>query len=354
MRYETLGKTGLRVSRVGFGGIPIQRLTETEAVSVVTGCLDLGITFIDTAHGYTTSEERIGKAIAGRRAELVIASKSHARRAVDARADIELSLRRLGTDWIDLYQLHGVNDQDTFVAVMAEDGAYSALLQAKREGLIRHIGFSSHSKAMAQQLVESGLFETLQYPFNFIANEAETELLPLVREQEMGFIAMKPLGGGLLPDARLALRYLLQFDGVVPDPGIQAIDEMREILSVVDDPVAVGADDAERIDTVRKELGTHFCHRCDYCQPCTQGIQISTVLSIRSNMRRFALDRVFGDQLAATVTKALDCIECGECEARCPYQLAIREMLDQEAKYYLAERTRYESAPAAYQPGPRR
>ena len=182
--------------------------------------------------------------------------------------------------------------------------------------------------------------------------EAETELLPLIREQGMGFIAMKPLGGGLLPDAKLALRYLLQFDGVVPDPGIQAVDEMREILEVVDDPVAVSPADAERIEEVRRELGTHFCHRCDYCQPCQQGIQISTVLSVRSNMRRFPLDRVFGEQLANTIAKALDCVECGECEARCPYQLAIREMLDQEAQYYLAEKARYEAAPAAYRLDP--
>ena len=346
MRYATLGNTGLRVSRIGFGGIPIQRLTEAEAVAVVRGCLDLGITFIDTANGYTTSEERIGKAIAGRRHELVIATKTHAHTGAEARANLELSLRRLGTDYVDLYQFHGVNSEQDYQLLMAEGGPFEVFQQAKREGLVRHIGFSSHSITMAQTLAKTGQFETVQYPFNFIANEPETDLLPLVRAQCMGMIAMKPLGGGLIPEARLAMRYLLQFPEAVPDPGIQSIDEMRELLSVVDEPEALSADDVARIEAIRSELGTRFCHRCDYCQPCTQGIQISTVLSIRSNMRRFPVDRVFGPQLAATVQKALDCVECGECEARCPYQLAIREMLAQEAQYYLGERARYDAARA--------
>ena len=344
MRQTRLGKTGLMVSRVGFGGIPIQRLGDDEAVEVVRGCLDLGVTFIDTANGYTTSEERIGKAIAGRRDELVIATKTHARDRAGARANLELSLRRLGVDHVDVYQLHGVSSADALAQITAPGGAYEALVEAKQQGLIGHIGASSHALDTATALVTSGLFETIQYPFNFIADEAERELLPLARAHGVGFIAMKPMGGGLIPNARLAIRYLSQFEDVVPDPGIQAIWEMEELIAAL--PEGAGhLDSADRreMDAIRAELGTHFCHRCDYCQPCTAEIAISTVLSIGSNMRRFPMTRVFGEQMAATIEQALDCQDCGDCEARCPYNLPIRDMIKERADFYFREKAAYEA-----------
>ena len=347
MQQVRLGRTGLVVSRIGFGGIPIQRLADGEAVAVVRGCLDLGVTFLDTANGYTTSEERIGRAIAGRRDGLVIATKTGARDRDGARAHLDLSLRRLGVDHIDIYQLHGVSNPEIYRQVTGPGGALEALIEAREQGLIGHIGVSSHSVAMAKQAIASGLFETIQYPFNFIADEAERELLPLIRQHDVGFIAMKPLGGGLIPDARLAIRYLAQFPEVVPDPGIQDVREMAELVAALDGPDGLTDEDRRRIEAIRRELGTRFCHRCDYCQPCPQGIAISTVLSIRSNLRRFPLERVFGEPLAATVRKALDCAECGECETRCPYNLPIREMLAQEAEFYLAEKRRHDVAAGA-------
>lgn len=345
MRQTKLGKTGLMVSRIGFGGIPIQRLDDDEAVEVVRGCLDLGVRFIDTANGYTTSEERIGRAIAGRRDELVIATKTHARDRAGARENLELSLRRLGTDHVDVYQLHGVSNDDALARITAPGGAYEALVEAKQQGLIGHIGVSSHSIDTAKALVSSGLFETIQYPFNFIADEAERELLPLVRASGMGFIAMKPMGGGLIPNARLAIRYLAQFDDVVPDPGIQAVSEMAELIAAL--PLGTGhldRADRQEMEAIRAELGTHFCHRCDYCQPCSEEIAISTVLSIGSNMRRFPMERVFGEQMTATIQKALDCEDCGLCEQRCPYNLSIREMLKERAAFYFREKAAYEAS----------
>lgn len=196
MDQVQLAKTGLRVSPIGFGGIPIQRLSEEEAVAVVRGCLDLGVTFIDTAHGYTTSEERIGKAIAGRREGLVLATKTPARDAATAQQHIELSLQRLGVERIDIYQLHGVSSHDKLEAVLAHGGALEALQAARDRGQIGHIGFSSHSLEVAQKAIRTGLFETVQFPFNFIATEAADEPLPLAREYGMGFIAMKPMGAG--------------------------------------------------------------------------------------------------------------------------------------------------------------
>jgi predicted aldo/keto reductase-like oxidoreductase len=345
VRQVRLGRTGLNVSRLGFGGIPIQRLGEAEAVDVVRGCLDLGVTFVDTANGYTTSEERIGKAIAGRREGLVIATKTHAQDRAGARANLELSLRRLGVERIDVYQLHGVSSAERLAQVTGPGGAYEELLEARAQGLIGHIGVSSHSLETAKSLVASDLFETIQFPFNFIADEPERDLLPLVREKGMGFIAMKPMGGGLIPNARLAIRYLAQFEGVVADPGIQAVSEMAELIDAL--PVGAGhLDDADRLEiqAVRAELGTRFCHRCDYCQPCSEEIAISTVLSIGSNMRRFPLDRVFGEQMTATVRKALDCEDCGLCEQRCPYNLSIRDMLAERAEFYFREKERYEAS----------
>jgi uncharacterized protein len=345
VRKTRLGRTELAVSRIGFGGIPIQRLDDAEAVEVVRGCLDLGVTFIDTANGYTTSEERIGKAIAGRRHELVIATKTHARDRAGARANLELSLRRLATDHVDVYQLHGVSSADALAQVTAPGGAYEALVEAREQGLIGHIGASSHSLETAKAIVTSGLFETIQYPFNFIADEAERELLPLARANDVGFIAMKPMGGGLIPNARLAIRYLAQFEDVVPDPGIQAVSEMVELIAAL--PEGAGhLDSADRseMDVIRAELGTRFCHRCDYCQPCSEDIAISTVLSIGSNMRRFPMARVFGEQMAATVRKALDCEDCGLCEQRCPYSLSIRDMLKERVDFYFREKAAYEAA----------
>jgi len=348
MRQARLGNTGLVVSRVGFGGIPIQRLTESEAAAVVRGCLDLGVTFIDTGSGYTTSEERIGKAIAGQRDGLVIATKTGASDRAGARAHVELSLRRLGVDHIDIYQLHGLSNRERYDLATGPGGAIEALLEAKEQGLIGHVGASSHSLELAKEIITSGLFETVQYPFNFIADESERELLPLARERGIGFIAMKPIGGGMIPNARLAIRYLAQFPGVVPDPGIQEVREMAELVAAVEESEGLTAEDRREIEAIRQELGTRFCHRCDYCQPCTKGISISTVLWGRSSIRRFPLERVFGESSAAAFRKALDCAECGDCELRCPYNLPIREMLKAETAFYFAERARYDADPAAY------
>ena len=351
LRRIRLGRTGLLVSRIGFGGIPIQRLSEDEAIGVVRGCLDLGVDFIDTANGYTTSEERIGKAIVGRRDQIILASKTGARDAAGARAHLELSLRRLQTDYLDIAQLHGVSNPDDWARVIGPGGALETLVAARREGLVRHIGISSHSLATAKLAVESDLFATIQYPFNFIADEAATELLPLAKQHDVGFIAMKPMGGGLIPNGRLAIRYLDQFADVVPDPGIQALSEMRELVAAIDEPEPLTLADSAEIEAIRRQLGSRFCHRCEYCQPCPQQISISTVLSIRSFLARFPLERAFDEHTAAGVQKALSCEKCGDCEGRCPYMLPIREMLEQESAYYLAEKARYVAAPAAYRRG---
>jgi predicted aldo/keto reductase-like oxidoreductase len=334
MKVVRLGKTGLQVSRIGFGGIPIQRLTEEEAIQVVRHSLDLGVTFIDTANGYTTSEERIGEAVAGRRDEVIIATKTGARDKETAQAHLELSLQRLKTDYLDLWQFHGVSTFETLERVLGPGGAMETAQEARRAGKVRHIGITSHSMEVALRAVPTGHFETMQFPFNYITNEAAQELIPLCREHDLGFIAMKPFGGGLLDKANLSIKYLLQFEGVVPDPGIEQAREIAEIVEIVRGVWEMSAQERQELEQIRAEVGTRFCRRCQYCLPCPEEVQISTVLNVRSFWRRFPPERFLGGGIARAVDSARNCVECGECEGKCPYHLPIIEMLAEHVAFF--------------------
>jgi predicted aldo/keto reductase-like oxidoreductase len=334
MKQVRLGRTGLHVSRVGFGGIPIQRLTEAEAIRVVQRCLDLGITFLDTANAYTTSEERIGKAIEGRREQVILATKTTACDAAIAREHLELSLRRMKVDTIDLWQLHNVSSFETYVQVLGPGGAMEAAQQAMEAGKVQHVGLSSHSMDVAVQAVPSGLFETIQFPFNFVTNEAAERLVPLAREHDLGFIAMKPFAGGLLDRANLAIKYLLGFEAVVPDPGIERIEEIEEIAGIVAGPWELTPEEQREIERIRDEADTRFCRRCGYCEPCSEGVRISLVMNLRSFLKRFPAEGYTSGWLGAGAESARRCIECGECEDKCPYHLPIREMIAENLEYY--------------------
>jgi predicted aldo/keto reductase-like oxidoreductase len=336
MKTVRLGRTELRVSRIGFGGIPIQRLSEDEAIRVVQHSLDLGVTFIDTANGYTTSEERIGKAIAGRRDEVIIATKTGARDGATAREHLELSLARLDTDAIDIWQLHGVSDFETYEHVLGPGGTLETAREAQQSGEIRHIGITSHSLDVALEAVASGLFETIQFPFNFVTNEAIEQLLPLAKEHDVGFIAMKPIGGGMLEDANLAIKWLLQFETVVPDPGIEKTEEIEQIVDVVSGSWELTHQDRQAIEAIREEVGTRFCRRCQYCMPCPQGVRISTMMVVPSLIKRLPPATLKSDWIMGAVQTAEACIECGECEAKCPYHLPIREMIAENIASYEA------------------
>lgn len=334
MERVRLGKTGLEVSRIGFGGIPIQRLTEAEAVRVVQRCLELGVTLLDTANGYTTSEERIGTAIAGRRDGLVLATKSPARDRRRAMEHIDLSLKRLGIEVLDLWQLHNVSTMDALDQVLGPGGALEAGRRAVEMGKVRHVGFSSHSMDVALKAVALGCFETVQFPFNFVTDEAAASLLPLARLHGLGFIAMKPLGGGLLSNASLCIRYLLQYDDVVPDPGIERVAEIEEIVSIVNGSWVLSADDWQQIERIRAEVGQRFCRRCGYCEPCPEGVRISTMMTLESLGRRLPPERLASGWAAQAVASAEGCIECGECEEKCPYSLPIRAMMAENLALY--------------------
>ena len=342
MEFVRLGRTNMMVSRLGFGGIPIQRLSEEDAVAVVKRCLDLGVTFLDTANGYTTSEERIGKAIAGRREKVIVATKSGARNREDFEKHMKLSLHRLGVDYIDLYQFHGVNDFKSLEGVLAPDGLMPLAEEAKKAGLIRHIGITSHQIDVAKKAVQTDRFETIMFPFNFLTPEAADELLPLCRTHDVGFIDMKAMAGGMVDNASIAIKFLRKFPQVVMIPGIEKIGEIEEIAAILEGPIEMTKAELQEMEKIRKELGARFCHRCDYCQPCTSQIAISTVMCSGSFYKRLPPEGFFGGFVAPAMAKAAECVDCGECEGRCPYNLPIREMIKEQVEWYSRLKKDYE------------
>jgi predicted aldo/keto reductase-like oxidoreductase len=331
MEKFRLGRTEMMVTRLGFGGIP-----------VVKKCLESGINFLDTANGYTTSEERIGKAIAGRRDDVFIATKSLARTRDEVTSHIKLSLERLGVEYVDLYQLHNVSDARTMETVLDPAGPMAAVVEAKRAGKVKHIGVSSHQIDIAKDLVKSGRFETIMFPFNFMSYEGNEELLALVKAHDMGFIAMKPLAGGMIPDARIAIKYLMQFPDILIIPGIERVAEIEEIARTMAGPAQMTAAEKDKMEQMRLELGARFCRRCDYCQPCQMEIPISDVMSFPNLAKRLPAVRLYTGKFATSFEKALNCTECGECEERCPYHLPIRDMLALHVKMHQEGKLQYE------------
>jgi predicted aldo/keto reductase-like oxidoreductase len=330
-----MGRTGLEVSRVGIGGIPILRLPEKEAIDVVSYALDLGVTFIDTANAYTssktTSEELIGKGVAGRREQVVIATKAGLRTKKGALKHLKTSLKRLDTDYIDIWQFHSVSNDEAYKKIMSRGGAIEAANEALESGIIRHIGFSSHAIDISLKMVESGNFETIQFPINFVNNEAVEKLVPLTKKMGVGFIGMKPFAGGNLRYADLAIKYLLQFDNVLPDPGVKSFQEIKEIVDIVEDSWDISASDEKRMQVIRDELGTRFCRWCGYCEPCPNKVNVSWLMNVR-------LVHSYGDRYFNNAAKAVgtvqNCVQCGECETKCPYELPIMETIAANAEWF--------------------
>lgn len=339
MKEIRLGRTELIVSAVGFGGIPIQRLSDQEAVEVVRHCLDLGITFLDTANGYTTSEERIGQAIVGRREGLVLATKTASREGDGVREHLTLSLERLGVQTIDLYQFHCVSSEEDYQKVLVPGGPLDVVREAQDSGQVRHIGLTSHSMEIALEAVKSGHFETIMFPFNFIANEAAQELIPLALERDVGFVAMKPLAGGTLDNAALAFKYLRQSPQILPIAGIEHTQEIEEIVALMEGPREMTLAEREEIERLRAELGNRFCRRCGYCQPCPEEVSVQLLMILDSMIKRMPPENVFSD-FAQIANGADACVDCGECEERCPYNLPIREIIQEHVALFRTEMAR--------------
>lgn len=333
MQYRVLGKTGLKVSRLGFGGIPIQRIDAEGTKALIHQLAEVGVNFIDTARGYTVSEEYLGYALEGIRDQFILATKSMAVTKEAMAADVETSLRNLRTDYIDLYQIHNPSP-DNYKKIIAPGGALEALLEARAAGKIGHIGLTTHSADLMAQVMEESWVETLMFPYNLVETQA-TELIARCAEKNIGFIDMKPLAGGAIEDATLALRFVAADNNVtVIIPGMAEPKELQQNLEALETASPLTQAEWEKIETIRRTLGSQFCRRCNYCAPCTVGIPISGVFLMEGYFSRYGLQDWAQARYDAMAKHASDCVECGDCETRCPYDLPIREMLKAAAKKF--------------------
>lgn len=330
MRYTKLGSTGMNVSVLGFGGIPIQRVDKEQAVEILTVSKEHGVNFVDTARMYTDSEEKIGEYFRRRgRQGWYVATKSMARDYHGMLEDIKISLNNLACGYIDLYQLHNVATSADMDRVLGEDGAVAALEQAQKQGLIRHIGITGHKPEILEPAVGSRRFATLQVPFNALEQQA-LALMETARRQGMGVIAMKPLAGGALTVAAPALDFIMNSEVVdVAIPGMQSVEEVLQNCAVIEE--GVSPRQKQELEELINNLGTHFCRRCEYCQPCPSGLKIPAMFLFEGYYTRYNLKDWALERYATLPVKASDCTECGVCESRCPYDLPIREMLKQTA-----------------------
>lgn len=328
MKYNLLGKTGMRVSRIGFGGIPIQHLNQNEADEVINKALEMDINFFDTARAYTESEKLMGNALKGHREGIFIATKSAIRDKDGMFSEVETSLKNLQTDYIDLYQLHNIGSEEEFEKTIGQDGAYEALKQLKAEGVIRHIGLTSHKKEIMEKAIESDLFETVQFPFNIVEVQA-SDVFKKAVEKNIGTIGMKPLAGGALRDGRKVIKFLLEFPHLnVTIPGMDSVQQVIENAGAADDIKLTDEEKAELM-AAAKELGQSFCRRCGYCMPCSEDINIPFMFLVEAYYSRYDLKDWAKDRYFSQPKNAGACIQCGICEPRCPYNLPIREMMQQ-------------------------
>lgn len=335
MDYIILGKTGLSVSRMGLGGIPIQKSSAGEVRTLLEKLSAEGVNYIDTARGYTVSEAFLGEALEGMRDKFILATKSMARTREAMASDIETSLSNLRTGYIDLYQVHNPSMKDLDL-VLSEDGALAALLEAKEAGKIGHIGLTAHSTAVFERALSLEWVETIMFPYNIVESQG-AELIHRCAEKNIGFIDMKPLAGGAIEDASLALRYICSNPDVsIVIPGMYSIEEAEQNLAAAADKSPLTDAELSQIENIRDTLGTNFCRRCNYCAPCTVGISIPSVFLFAGYLQRYDLGNWGYGRYSSLPVKADACIECGACESRCPYHLPIREMLKQCVKDFAA------------------
>lgn len=332
MKKIRLGRTELMVGASSFGALPIQRLSKPEAVKLLREAYELGMNYFDTAHGYTDSEEKIGMALSDVRKDIIISTKSPAKDKKTLLEDIETSLERMKTDYIDLLQLH---NPDTLPDPEDPDGLYGGLLEAKRQGMIRHIGITNHSLERAVAAVKSGKYETIQYPFSSLASEEEIALTQLAKQEDVGFIAMKGLSGGLITNAATTFSFIKQYDNVVPIWGIQRESELLEFIEMEKNPPAY--DDAMKalIEKDRRELAGNFCRSCGYCKPCPAGIDIPTMARMSLLLRRSPYQRYMTEEFKEQMMVIEQCLHCNACMSRCPYHLNTPELLQENLKDYL-------------------
>ena len=324
-----LGKTNIKVNKNGFGALPIQRRNMDDSIEILKTAYDNGIDFYDTARFYTDSEEKLGKAFEDVRENIFIASKTGMETVEEFWKDLETSLKKLRTEYLDLYQFHNIS-----FCPKKEDDLYKAILEAKEEGLINHIGITTHKITIAHEALDSRLYETLQYPFSYLSGNEELQLVEKCKQLDIGFIAMKAMGGGLIKNSKASYAYMNQFDNVLPIWGVQKLSELNEFLSY-DETTILTADLKKDIEKDKKELGVNFCRGCGYCMPCPQEINISLCARMSLWIRRFPTEPNMDSKTQEIMKKTLDCIECNSCVEKCPYELNIPQLLKDNYTDYM-------------------
>lgn len=332
MAKVTLGKTGITVEKNAFGALPIQRVDRQEAVRLLRKAYEHGVTFFDTARWYTDSEEKLGEAFEGMRDKVFIATKTGATTVEQFWSDLETSLRNLRTEYIDIYQFHNPS-----FCPRPEDGTglYEAMLEAKAQGKVRHIGITNHRLNVATEAVESGLYETLQFPFCYLATDKDILLVQKTAEADMGFIAMKALSGGLITNSAAAYVFLAQYENVLPIWGVQREPELDEFLSYIDHPPMMNEELEAVIAHDRQELSGNFCRGCGYCMPCPVGIEINNMARMSLMIRRAPSEAHLTPQAQEKMHRIKECLHCGKCSSKCPYGLDTPSLLEKNYQDYL-------------------
>lgn len=331
MHTVTLGKTGITVNKNGFGALPIQRIPKEDAVKMARKAYQAGITYFDTARWYTDSEEKLGEAFDGMREKVYIATKTGASTAEAFWTDLQTSLTNLRTDYIDIYQFHNPP-----VCPKPGDGSglYEAMLEAKAQGKVRHIGITNHRLAVAQEAITSGLYETLQFPFCYLSGDQELDLVRRCREANMGFIAMKALSGGLITNSAAAYAFLAQYENVLPIWGVQRETELDEFISYIEQPPGMTDALTALIEHDRQELSGDFCRGCGYCMPCPAGIEINTCARMSLLIRRSPSKAQLTERAQEMMKKIEGCLHCGQCSTKCPYDLDTPALLQKNYEDY--------------------
>lgn len=332
MDYVTLGRTEIKVCKNGFGALPIQRISFDSAKEILLHAYNNGINFFDTARFYTDSEEKIGYALSDVRDKIYIATKTAAQNADDFRKDLNTSLNNMKTDYIDIYQFHNPS-----FCPKPNDGTglYEAMLEAKAQGKIRFIGLTNHRLAVAQEAIDSGLYDTIQFPFCYLATDKDIAIVENCKKNNLGFIAMKGLSGGLITNSAAAYAFMAQYDNVLPIWGVQRMSELNEFLSYNTNPPSVTGEIKELIDNDRKMLAGEFCRGCGYCMPCPVGIEINNCARMSLLLRRSPSELQLTPAVQAKMKKIENCLHCNQCKSKCPYGLDTPKLLEENYKDYV-------------------
>ncbi len=333
MEKVRLGRTNLIVTKLGWGGIPIQRVGEREGVSVIRSVVEMGVDLLDTARGYTNSEQRIGLALQKIDRPVILSSKSPVRSA-KIYEDVQESLKQMRVNKVNIYHLHNVSSFEEYEEVMAPGRAYEGLKRAQDAGLIGHIGITSHNLPVLEKAIKDGYFDVIMACYSFLEPDALQKVFPLAKEKDVGILTMKPFSGGAIEEAGPALRFVLSTANIVPIPGVETLEKARENWKIFNEDHSLTERDEERIEAIKKEFDRQFCRRCDYCQPCTEKIKIQHAIGLKTIIKRVGPNIQELKWVMDLIEKARNCSECGECLPRCPYHLPIPDLIKKNLAWY--------------------